>query len=320
VEAVDERLVVVVACRTSELLDVACVTSTLDVANRIGASPPYRTRVVSPGGGDVVADSGLSLRGRGSLERIAGPLDTLVVAGGLGRSDSAADGRFTGHVRRIARDSRRVASVCTGAGVLAAAGLLDGKRATTHWHDVERLAAAHPAVDVDPRPVHVRDGSVSTASGIAGALDLTLCLVEEDHGADLARWVARTLVTSHRPPGGPVREGAPPPPEHPVVAHVVDHVATTLDGDLSAAVLAARAGIGERQLVRLFTRYVGTTPDRFVRDARTRAAAELLETTSLPVAEVAARCGFRSPAALRRSFVSRYGSSPSRHRAAAASR
>ncbi|MFD6425295.1 GlxA family transcriptional regulator [Streptomyces sp. NPDC060198] len=314
----EERVVVLVGYEEAELLDIACVTTSLTTANRLGARPAYDVSVATPGGRAITCDSGLTLRGRRSLERLRGPLDTLIVSGGFGHEAAADNPRIVGHVRRLAKESRRVASVCTGATVLAAAGLLNGRRATTHWRYAEQLACAYPEVTVDPAPLFVRDGSVSTAAGVTSALDLTLAFIEEDHGAELARSVARGLVTYLQRPGNQAQMSmftAAPALTNSLVRRVVDHIAGHLAGDLTATALAAEAGVSERHLTRLFIEHLGKAPGRFVRDARTEAAAHLLASTSMPVAGVAARCGFRTAETLRQAFVSRYGTPPSRYRA-----
>ncbi|WP_449341709.1 GlxA family transcriptional regulator [Streptacidiphilus cavernicola] len=315
----EERVVVLVGYDGAELLDIACVTTSLATANRLGASPAYTVAVATPGGRAIGCDSGLALQGQRSLERTGGPLDTLVVSGGFGHEAAAANPRIVGHVRRLARESRRVASVCTGATVLAAAGLLDGRRATTHWRYAGRLASGYPEVTVDPGPIYIRDGNVSTAAGVTSALDLTLAFIEEDHGAELARAVARGLVTYLQRPGNQAQMSmftATPAPRNGLVGRAVEHIAGHLDGDLTATALADRAGVSERQLTRLFIEDLGKPPGRFVRDARTEAAAHLLTSTSLTVASVAAQCGFGTAETLRQAFVGRYGTPPSRYRAA----
>jgi transcriptional regulator GlxA family with amidase domain len=314
----DERLMVVVAYDRGQLLDVACVTSTLDAANW-GASPPYRIRLATPGGRAVTCTDGMTLRGQESLERLKGPLDTLIVAGGLGYKEAAANPRIVGHVRRLAKESRRVASVCTGSAVLAAAGLLDGRRAATHWMWADKIAADYPNVTFDPDPIYIRDGNVATSAGVTSALDLTLSFIEEDHGPELARGVAQLVVTYLQRPGNQAQMSmfvaAAPPPEHSLVRRITDHVSSNLDGDLSTATLAALAGVSERHLTRLFLEHLAQTPGRYVRLARTEAAAHLLATTSRPIASVAKRCGFGSAETLRQAFVDRYGIPPSRYRA-----
>jgi transcriptional regulator GlxA family with amidase domain len=312
-----ERLMVVVGYDQAQLLDIACVTSTLDSANW-GASPPYRVRLATPGGRAITCSDGLTLQAQESLERLKGPLDTLIVVGGLGFKETAANPRIVGHIRRLAKESRRVASVCTGAAVLAATGLLDGRRAATHWMFADEIAAQYPNVTVDPTPIYIRDGNICTSAGVTSALDLTLSFIEEDYGAELARGVAQTMVTYLQRPGNQAQMSmfiAADPPEHNLVRQVTDHITGHLAGDLTAATLATRAGVSERHLTRLFLEHLGQTPGRYVRQARTEAAAHLLATTSLPVASVANRCGFGSAETLRQAFVDRYGTPPSRYRA-----
>ncbi|MET9432180.1 helix-turn-helix domain-containing protein [Streptomyces sp. NPDC003036] len=319
-----ERRVAVVGFDTAELLDIACVTTTLVMANHLGApARPYDVILAAPGGGPIVCGSGFTLLSQQSLERLVGPLDTLVVSGGLAVERAAADPRLVGHVRRLAKESRRVASVCTGAAILAATGLLDGHRATTHWQFAARLAARHPEVTVDPSPIYIREGNISTAAGITSALDLTLAFIEEDHGAELARQVARHLVTYLHRPGNQAQMSmftAAPPPRDALVRRLVDHIAGHPDGDLGTVALAALAGVTPRHLTRLFLEHLGQTPGRFVRQARTEAAAHLLASTTLPLASVAAKCGFGSAETLRQAFTGRYGIPPSRYREAHAAR
>ncbi|CAL9636285.1 GlxA family transcriptional regulator [Streptomyces sp. enrichment culture] len=314
-----ERHIVVVGYEAAELLDIACVTTGLAMANGLGAPDvPYRVRVVGPGGGPIRCGTGLRLSSDASLERTTGPLDTLIVSGGTGVERAAADGRLVGHVRRLARESRRVASVCTGAGVLAAAGLLDGRRATTHWQFAPHLAARHPAVAVDPAPLWIRDGNVYTAAGITSALDLTLAFIEEDHGPELARHVARHLVVYLQRPGNQAQMSmftAAPAPRDDTVRALVEHIAAHPAADLSTVALAARAGMTPRHLTRLFTQHLGLAPGRYVRTVRTETAAQLLASTTLPMTSVAARCGFGTAEALRKAFTDHYGTTPSHYRA-----
>jgi len=287
------------------------------MANVLGAAPLYDVCLATPSGLPITCGSGLTLQGQQALERVTGPLDTLVVSGGIGSKEASENRVITGHVRRLARESRRIASVCTGTMVLAAAGLLDGRRATTHWQYAHALAARYPKVIVDADPIFIRDGNIATAAGVTSALDLTLAFIEEDHGVALAREVARNLVTYLQRPGNQAQmsmftEG--PPPANSLVKRVVDHVTGNLDGDLTAAALAAGAGVSERHLTRLFLADLGQTPGRFVRCARTEAAAHLLASTSLPMAAIATRCGFGTAETLRQAFVDRYGIPPSRYR------
>ncbi|MQA97188.1 MAG: helix-turn-helix domain-containing protein [Streptosporangiales bacterium] len=312
-----ERHFVVVGYDAAELLDIACVVSTLESANWHGADPYYRVRFVTPGARPVDCGPTVKLHTTDTLERVTGPIDTLLVAGGIGCQDAADDKFVLAHVRRLARESRRVASVCTGAWILGAAGLLDGRRVTTHWDWADELAARHPEARVDPGPIFVRDGDVYTSAGVTSALDLTLALIEEDNGAELARTVARYLVTYLQRPGNQAQMSmftAAPPPSSGLVKRVVDHITANPGADLATATLAAEAGVSERHLTRLFLKHLGQTPGRFVRLARTEAAAHLLTSTSLPMAAVAARSGFGSAETLRQAFTDAYGIPPSHYR------
>jgi transcriptional regulator GlxA family with amidase domain len=317
-----ERRIAVVGYDAAELLDIACVSTSLEMANVHGARPVYRVRLVTPGGHPITCGTGLTLHAQETLERITGPLDTLVVSGGIGHEAAAGNRLILGHIRRLARESRRVASVCTGADVLAAAGLLDGRRATTHWERACDIAARHPKVLFDPGPIFIRDGNTYTAAGVTSALDLTLAFIEEDHGAELARRVSRSLVTYLQRPGNQAQMSmftVTSPPVNSLVKKVVDHVTGHLDADLTTVALAVGAGVSGRHLTRLFLKHLGQTPGRFVRQARTEAAAHLLVSTSLPMAGVAARCGFGTAETLRQAFVRQYGISPSRYRSTATS-
>nr|SBO92512.1 Transcriptional regulator, AraC family [Nonomuraea gerenzanensis] len=311
----------IVAYEASELLEIAGITSTLESANWHGAAPYYEYRVATPGGHPITTATALTLHAQLVLERVTGPLDTLVVAGGIGHEDAAANPLIVSHVRRLAKESRRVSSVCTGAYVLAAAGLLDGRRATTHWHQAQRMAELYPDVLVDPDPIFIRDGNVATSAGITAALDLMLAFVEEDNGTELARTVARNLVTYLQRPGDQAQMSmfvSAPSPANSLVKRTLEHISAHLRDDLSTAALAVEAGVSERHLTRLFLKHLGQTPGRYVRQARTEAAAHLLASTSLPMAAVAVRCGFGTAETLRQAFIDRYGIPPSRYRLAQA--
>ncbi|GAA5059064.1 DJ-1/PfpI family protein [Thermocatellispora tengchongensis] len=313
---------VVIGYEAAALLDIACVTSALITANTQGGGPIYDLSLATPGGHPITTGTGLVLQAQEVLERVTGPLDTIVVSGGIGHVDAAANPLIIAHVRRLARESRRVASVCTGAEVLAAAGLLDGRRATTHWDQASAIASRYPRVLFDPAPIFIRDGHVATSAGVTAALDLTLAFIEEDNGPELARSVARHLVTYLQRPGNQAQMSmftAAPPPENGLIRRVVEHITANLADDLGTAALAAGAGVSERHLTRLFLRELHVTPGRFVRRARTEAAAHLLATTSLPMASIAVRCGFGTAETLRQAFADIYGVSPSHYRLTQAS-
>ncbi|WP_378742482.1 GlxA family transcriptional regulator [Nocardia brasiliensis] len=313
------REVVIVGYHDSELVEISGVSSCMDVANRLGVDPPYRVRLATPGGHDITTQSGLVLRGDHCLERLTGPLDTLIVTGGFGSRAAADNARIVGHVRRLAAESTRIASVCTGAEILAAAGLLDGKRVTTHWLFADQIAARYPKVTMDPGPIYIREQNVTTAAGVTSAFDLALAFIEDDHGAETAREVARAQVTYLHRPGNQAQMSmfvAAPPADHDLVRRAVTYINSHLDQDLSAGTLAAEIGVSERHLTRLFVAELGRSPGRFVRRSRTEAAAQLLAGTRLPVAAIATRCGFGSAETLRQAFVDRYGTSPARFRVA----
>jgi transcriptional regulator GlxA family with amidase domain len=318
IKPMKSKSVVIVGYQDAEMLDISCVSSSFEAVNRILDAPAYRCVLATPGGHPITTSAGMQLNGQATLERLTDPIDTLVVSGGWGHERVAADPRFIGHVRRLASLSRRVSSVCTGASILAETGLLDGKRATTHWNFAEQLAAGYPAVTVDPRPIYIRDGDVATAAGVTSALDLTLSFIEEDFGAPVARWAARVLVTYLQRPGNQAQMSmfvAAPPVEDGLVRQIADYVAANLSADLSAAALAQRANLSQRHLNRLFQQHLDRTPGRYVRQVRLAAAAQLLESTSLPMSRVAGRCGFGSAETLRQAFTQQYGVSPSQYRA-----
>lgn len=266
----------------------------------------YAVELVSPSGAPVVSASGLTLGVDGALRDIRGPVDTLMVAGGTGVHEAAADPEVLRHVRRLARCARRVTSVCSGAYVLAAAGLLDGRRATTHWEHCERLARTYPAVRVEPDPIFVRDGDVWTSAGVTAGMDLALALVEEDRGRDAALTIARRLVMYVQRPGGQAQFSAAMRAQRAdrdvlrdLQAWLPDH----LDDDLSVPQLARRAAMSPRHFAREFVAETGVTPARYVEELRVEAARRLLETTRRGVDDVALACGFGSAETMRRAFL-----------------
>lgn len=304
------RRVVIVAFDDAQILDVACPSGALEIANSHGAAPPYAVELATVLGRTTRSSSGILLAGARRLAEVSGRIDTMIVVGGAGTEAAAADERLLTQVRRLAERSRRIASVCTGTFVLAAAGLLDERRVTTHWGYGELLAATFPAVKVDSAPLYIRDGNVFTSAGVISALDLTLALIEDDHGPTLGREVARELVTYLHRPADQAQIStflAAPPPGNRVVRDLLGYIAAHLAEDLSPPALAARAGVTTRHLTRLFTTHLGSTPARTVRTARTEAAAHLARSSALPLSAVARRCGFASAETLRKAFHDHYG-------------
>jgi transcriptional regulator GlxA family with amidase domain len=308
---------VIVTFPDAQVLDVTGPAEVFSVTDRLGDQRAYEVVLASQRGGPVATTSGIELPTR-RLGSLRGPVDTVVVAGGLGSRAAIRDRALLGSVRRLADRSRRVASVCTGAFVLAEAGLLDGRRATTHWASAGALAARHPTVTVDPRPIFVRDGDVWTSAGVTAGMDLALALVADDLGPERAREVARWLVLYLQRPGGQAQFSAHldghvarPGPLQELQAWMAEH----LDEDLGVAALARRAAMSERHLARRFREEVGVTPAEHVERLRTEAACRLLETTDDPIEVVARRCGFGTVETLYRAFRRRHGTTPARHRA-----
>ncbi len=305
------RHVAVVAFDGCQSLDVVGPLEVFAIASRRHAvahpearRPPYTTEVLAPAAGNVRANSGLRLVADRAFASVRGGIDTLVVAGGDVQT-IVADPNLLGWLRRLAPRTRRIASVCSGAFVLAAAGLLDGKRAATHWSAAERLARMFPSIDVETDAIFVRDGNVYSSAGITAGMDMALALVEEDLGSAAALDVARYMVLFLKRPGGQSqfsrRLAAQAVGEHDLGGlpqWIVDHV----DRDLSVETLAARAAMSPRNFARVFTRCVGNTPAKFVEEARLERARQLLEDTDLGLDEVAMRCGFGSAERMRRTF------------------
>jgi transcriptional regulator GlxA family with amidase domain len=237
---------------------------------------------------------------------VRGRIDTLLVAGGDGVLAAAADPEVVRHVRRLARGARRVTSVCSGAFVLAEAGLLDGRRVTTHWRRCAQLAERYPAVTVDPDPIFVRDGDVWTSAGVTAGMDLALALVEQDRGREVALAIARQLVMYVQRPGGQAQFSAAlqaQRADRDVLRELQAWLPDHLDDDLAVAALARRVAMSPRHFAREFTAEGGVTPARHVEDLRVEAARRLLESTRRGVEDIAAACGFGTAETMRRAFL-----------------
>jgi transcriptional regulator GlxA family with amidase domain len=240
------------------------------------------------------------------------PLDTVLVAGGDLFPTHPVDAALADAARNLAGRSRRTASICTGAFVLAAAGLLDGRRATTHWEHATALARSYPAIEVEPDAIFVEDGTVFSSAGVSAGIDLALAMVEQDHGPELARDVARSLVVYLQRPGGQSQFSpsmrAPLPRTTPLRA-VCDRVAAAPAGNYSLPRLAEMAAVSPRQLTRLFREELRTTPAKYVELVRLNTAKDLLDAGE-PVTDTAYRSGFGSPESMRRSFIQHLGIAP----------
>lgn len=302
------RVIEVLAFPAVQLLDVTgplqVFASANDFVAEAGGEPPYTLKVVAPGGEGVRASAGLGITTE-PLTLSATPVDTLVVAGGDGVQAAAADPVLVEWVRARAGQARRVASVCTGAFLLAASGVLDGRHAVTHWSFCDELARRFPAVRVEADPIFVHDGSVWTSAGVTAGIDLALALVEEDLGRALALEVARYLVVFLKRPGGQAQFSTALSLQaaDDRFAALHDWIGAHLDQDIPLSRLAREAGMSERSFSRRYAGATGLTPARAVERLRVEAARRLLSDSHLPIKRISQRCGFGSEETMRRSFL-----------------
>jgi transcriptional regulator GlxA family with amidase domain len=268
--------------------------------------PAYTVELLGARRGPVRCSSGLELVVCRSFLEVRSGIDTLLVAGGIGAPHALGDRALMRWLRRIAPRVRRLGSVCTGAFLLAEAGLLDGRRATTHWRSCRELAERYPRVTVDPDPIFVRDGRVYTSAGVTAGMDLALALVEEDHGREVALGVARQLVMFLKRPGGQSQFSVPlmaQAADRRPLSELLTWIGEHPGADLSVTALARRAAMSARNFARVFTREVGMTPARFVERARVEAARRHLEESSVGVEVIATESGFNSAEIMRRAFL-----------------
>ena len=284
------RVIDVLAYPAVQLLDVSGPVQVFASANDLvagaGGARPYVLRVVAQRSGTVASSSGVTLAA-GPLTKPGEALDTLLVAGGEGAEAAADNPVLVEWVRKRAARARRVASVCTGAFVLAAAGVLDGRRAATHWKYCAKLAQRFPAVHVEPDPIFVCDGAVWTSAGVTAGIDLALALVEEDLGRPMALAVARYLVVFLKRPGGQAQFSAALALQaaDDKFGALNDWINGHLTSDLSLAVLADQAGMSERSFSRHYAEATGQTPARAIERLRVEAAQRLLSESRLPVSK-----------------------------------
>ncbi len=313
------RIIDILAFPDVQLLDVAgplqVFASANELAREAGMPRPYRARVVAPGG-TVTASAGLGLIGE-ALPDAREPCDTLVIAGGWGVHEALRDRTLVDWVRARSAHARRTASVCTGAFLLAATGLLDERRAVTHWTRCAELASRFPAVRVESDPIFIRDGDLWTSAGVTAGIDLALALVEDDLGRALALDVARHLVVFLKRPGGQAQFSAALSLQKDSgerFGELHAWIAENLACNLSIGTLAARVGMSERSFVRHYRAQTGATPARAIEQMRLEAARRMLGDTDLPVKRIAARCGFGSEETMRRGFVRALGVAPQTYR------
>lgn len=315
------RRVVVVAMPCDEVVEVGGLLDIFYAVNHqagqtAASRGSYTVEVVSPVE-TVCAWPGLRIVADRSYSTIHGPVDTLIVTGVDGPDAARRDPKLLRWLARMAPRTRRVVGLCTGAFVLAEAGLLEGRSATTHWAFCEELASRFPTVKVQPDPIFVRDGGIYTSAGATAGLDLVLALVEEDLGRRVALAVARWMVIFLKRPGGQAQfsvqlstQMADREPLRDMQAWVLDHPGA----DLAVETLARRVNMSPRNFFRVFVREVGMTPGRFVERVRVEAARRLLEETSRGVPDVATKCGFGSQETMRVAFRRALGVSPKGYR------
>jgi len=276
-----------------------------ELCTRQGKPVPYSVEIVAPKAGPQLCESGYALVAPLAYDELRGPIDTLIVVGGNGSRVVRHDPKLRAWLKRAAKKVRRLCSVCTGALVLAEAGLLDGKRATTHWARIDHMQQRYPRVQVERDPIFVRDGSVYTSAGVTAGIDLALALVEDDVGAEVARTVARWLVVFLQRPGGQAQFSAhvasDPPRDasfHELQAFIAEHP----EHDLSVPALASRMGMSPRNFARRFREQLGVSPTQYVLRARVESARARLEQGDESIEAIASRCGFGTEETMRRLF------------------
>lgn len=315
------RHIVLLAVPPVSELDLAGPAAVFACASRAsdGATSGYRLTVASSARGDTIdGHSGLQLLAHSHYSHIRGRIDTLLIAGGAGAVAPVPDRPLLVWLRRTSREVRRLGSVCTGAYVLAAAGLLDGKRAATHWAHAATLAARYPMVSVDADPIWIKDGKTYTSAGVTAGIDLALALVEEDLGSAVALQIARELVVFLKRPAGQKQFSVALAAQAPTTRSfsdlrgwIADHLARPLRVDT----LAAHMAMSPRNFARVFRAEMGTTPARYIRQARLESARIQLEQTRRGLDEVARRSGFTCAEVMRLAFVEEMRVTPGEYRA-----
>lgn len=298
-----------------QLLDATGPIAAFEIAGRYRPGT-YSFEVLAPRGGPVASTSAVQLVAQPLAD---GPFDTIVVAGGEGSRDHPDVPLLTDWLRREGPRARRVASVCTGSYLLAGAGLLDGKRATTHWNSTDDFARRFPGVKLEADRIFIREGETWTSAGITAGIDLALALIEEDLGAKVARRTAQQLVVHHRRPGGQSQFSAllDSGGVHGRFAELMDWMRERLDEPLSVEQLADRAAMSPRNFARAFRAETGLTPAKAVERLRLEAARLRVESSSEPIDRVAEAAGFGDPERMRRAFLRAFGQPPQALRRAA---
>ena len=297
-------------------LDVAGPLEVFSFANILRKQIVYDVVTVGPTAGPVTTKAGIAFLPSCAMTELELPVDTLMVAGG-GKPRTWITQDMIDWIRTASTQARRFGSICTGAFLLGAAGLLDGRRVTTHWASCADLARFHPAASVAVDPIFIREGPFFSSAGITAGIDLALSLVEEDHGRDFALNIARYLVLYLKRAGGQAQFSVrlrAQFSEVPAIERVQQWCEENLDGDLRVGTLCKIAGMSERDFIRKFRQETGQTVGEYVTTARLEVACRLLTETGLPLKEVARKSGFGSVATLRRAFMPRVGVPPRQYR------
>lgn len=300
-----------------QLLDLAGPADVFSAAAALGGKPGYRVEIAAAASGPVRSACGATVLAPHALGSWSEPVDTMLVIGGTNVAVACEDAELVAGIQRVARMSDRVGSVCSGTFLLARAGLITGRRVTTHWAGGDLLSRMYPEIATEPDRIYVRDGSIWTSAGVTAGIDLAIALVTADHGPDLAREVARWLVVYLHRPGGQSQFSAPiaaNPPRRNSLSALQVWLEENLTADLSVATLAERAGMSARHFSRVFATETGTTPAQYVEQVRIGAARRLLETTDQPLNRVAAAVGLASPETLYRIFHRHLGITPGEYR------
>ncbi|GAB2922921.1 GlxA family transcriptional regulator [Paraburkholderia jirisanensis] len=310
------KRVVILGLPPVDALDVIGPAEVFACANQLRDPAPYLLELVSAGSDvNLASEAGIGLSGHKTLaqeRRSSKPIDTLLVTTGFNSLDQP-DRAAIAWLRKRFPAVRRVCSICVGAFVLAEAGLLDGRRATTHWRMAQRLADRYPQVSVDPAPIWVKDGKLYTSAGISAGIDLALALVAEDLGDELALEIARNLVLFLRRPGGQAQFSVALQSQRATGSSLSElgvWISEHLQRELTVELLAGRLSTSVRTLIRMFQRELQTTPAKYVEDVRLEAVCRALEQGARSMDEIARRCGYRSVDVLRKAFMRRFGVSP----------
>jgi transcriptional regulator GlxA family with amidase domain len=292
--------------------------ATAEFAGCAGSTTGYELIVAGYRSTDFRGESGLPLRATHTFDQLSDVvIDTLVIPGGNGAHDMINDTEFVEAVGALARRAQRIATICTGAFIAAAAGLLNGRKVTTHWARAAQLQRRFADLDVDADAIWLRDGDVWSSAGVTSGMDLALAIVEADHGPAVAQEVARWLVVFLRRPGGQSQFAAPvwrPAAGHPCVRRAQEVIAGDPTDDHRVDLLARRVGMSGRHFARMFTSELGESPGRYVERVRVETGRNLLETTDEAVTAVATLAGFRSSETFRRAFIRIVGVAPDLYR------